>query len=369
MLRPSAAENPSHREAPVVGSSVGPYRILEQIGAGGMGAVYRAHDTKLQRTVAIKALTAPPDEAARERVIEEARAASALNHPHICTIHEVHEAGDQAFIVMEYIEGRPLSDEIPPGGLPLDTVIRFGTQIADALAHAHERGIVHRDLKSANVLITPDGRAKVLDFGLATRAVDQKLQDVTRSQTAMREAGSLAGTLPYMAPEVLRGGAADARTDVWALGVLLHEMASGARPFTGQTCFELTAAILEKLPASLPPHLPPGFRAIVARALAKEPWHRYPRASDVRAVLETVRPEETADTTARPRPTGAGSGAGTWPSPRRSSCSSRSASLWAWPSGRARPSRPSARARFDRSPCSRSTTSRRTPARTTSSTG
>ena len=145
------------------GTRLGPYQIESAIGAGGMGEVYKAHDPTLQRTVAIKVL-AKQDEDASARLLQEARAASALNHPHICTIHEVGEHEGQAFIVMEHVEGKPLSQLIPADGLPPESVIRYGTQIADALAHAHERGIVHRDLKSQNVVITPEGRAKVLDL-------------------------------------------------------------------------------------------------------------------------------------------------------------------------------------------------------------
>ena len=182
-----------------------------------MGAVYRAHDPTLQRTVAIKVLT-KQNEDASARLLQEARAASALNHPHICTIHEVGEHEGQAFIVMEHVEGKPLSALIPADGLPPESVIRYGTQIADALAHAHERGIVHRDLKSQNVVITPEGRAKVLDFGLAARMPQADAEMVTKTQDALPHAGMLVGTLAYMAPEVLRGEAATARSDIWALG-------------------------------------------------------------------------------------------------------------------------------------------------------
>ena len=199
------------------GTKIGPYLIQAPLGEGGMGAVYQAHDPTLQRTVAIKVL-AKQDEDASARLLQEARAASALNHPHICTIHEVGEHEGQAFIVMEHVEGKPLSALIPADGLPPESVIRYGTQIADALAHAHERGIVHRDLKSANVVITPEGRAKVLDFGLAARMPQADAEAVTKTQEAIPHAGMLVGTLAYMAPEVLRGEAATARSDIWALG-------------------------------------------------------------------------------------------------------------------------------------------------------
>jgi serine/threonine protein kinase len=201
------------------GTRLGSYEIESPLGEGGMGAVYKAHDPTLQRTVAIKVL-AKQDEDASARLLQEARAASALNHPHVCTIYEVGEHEGQAFIVMEHVEGKPLSALIPADGLPPESVIRYGTQIADALAHAHERGIVHRDLKSANVVITPEGRAKVLDFGLAARMPQADVEAVTKTQEAipLNNAGMLVGTLAYMAPEVLRGEAATARSDIWALG-------------------------------------------------------------------------------------------------------------------------------------------------------
>src|SRR6202158_4909869 len=210
---------------------LGHYRLLEQIGAGGMGEVYRARDERLDRDVAIKILPLsirdnPP---ARSRLLDEARSASQLNHSHICTIYEVNEENGVAFIAMEYVAGRSLGAIIPPDGLPTEQVIRYGTQIADALAHAHHRRIVHRDLKPANVTVTPDGIAKVLDFGLATRIRTEELEAATVSQVKLGESESLAGTLPYMAPEQLRGDPADARSDIWALGVLLYEMASGHR--------------------------------------------------------------------------------------------------------------------------------------------
>jgi TolB-like protein/Tfp pilus assembly protein PilF len=273
----------------VLGQQLGHYRILEKIGAGGMGEVYRAHDEQLDRDVALKVLPAHTltDETARARLLREARAAAALNHPHICTIHEVGEAGGQAYIAMELVEGKPLSALVPGQGLPVETVLRFGSQIADALAHAHERRIVHRDLKSANVVITPEGRAKVLDFGLAKRISGEELAEATtQSQASLTQAGALIGTVPYMAPEQLRGQPADARSDVWALGVVLYEMATGRRPFQGQTSFELSSAILNQAPPPLAVPTPLG--AVIERCLAKEPGQRYQQGSEVRAALEAV---------------------------------------------------------------------------------
>ena len=269
------------------GTKIGNYEIQAPLGEGGMGAVYQAHDPTLQRTVAIKVL-AKQDAGASTRLLQEARAASALNHPHICTIHEVGEHEGQAFIVMEHVEGKTLSQLIPADGLPPESVIRYGTQIADALAHAHERGIVHRDLKSANVVITPEGRAKVLDFGLAARMPQADAEAVTKTQEAIPHAGMLVGTLAYMAPEVLRGEAATARSDIWALGVLLYEMASGRLPFGGDTAADVASTTLRDPPASLPSQVSAGLRSIVHKCLAKEPGQRYALAAVVQGSLDAI---------------------------------------------------------------------------------
>ncbi|MFQ5723776.1 MAG: protein kinase [Terriglobia bacterium] len=274
----------------MVGRTLGHYRILEKIGAGGMGEVYRAHDERLDRDIALKVL--PPssfaDPTARARLLREARTASKLNHPHICTIHEVGEAGGQAYIAMEYVEGRPLSALVAGQSLPIEQALRYGQQIADGLAHAHERGIVHRDLKSANVVITPEGRAKVLDFGLAKRLREEQLEEATRSQASLTAEGAVMGTLAYMAPEQLRGQPADARADVWALGVMLHEMVGGERPFQGNTGHELSSAILTRSPGPLPGKVPAELRGVIERCLAKEPGERYQRGAEVRAALEAI---------------------------------------------------------------------------------
>jgi eukaryotic-like serine/threonine-protein kinase len=276
----------------MIGQTLGHYRVLEKLGAGGMGVVYRAHDTQLDRDVALKVLPseALADDKARARLLREARLASQLNHPNICTIHEVGEANGQAFIAMELVEGRPLSAHVADGALPIEQVLRHGLQVADALAHAHERRVVHRDLKSANVMITPEGRAKVLDFGLAKRLTDDELLDATTmTRDSLTVPGVVAGTLAYMAPEQLRGQPANERSDIWALGVMLHELAAGARPFQGQTGFELTSAILKEPPQPLPSTVPAPLRAVVARCLTKESGGRYQRGSDVQAALEAVR--------------------------------------------------------------------------------
>ena len=274
----------------MIGQTLGHYRIEAKLGEGGMGAVYRAQDTLLKRTVAIKVPGErwQADAAARARLLEEARAASALNHPNICTIHEVGEAEGRTYIVMEYVEGRTLSKVARGQGLPIDDALRYGAQIADGLAHAHERGVEHRDLKSLNVMVTPEGRPKILDFGLAKRLSPGEAGDATRSQETIGAGGAIAGTLAYMAPEVLRGERGDARADLWALGVILHEMAGGNLPFSGQTGFELCSAILREPPQALPPQTPRGLSSVIERCLAKEPGQRYQRAGEVRAALEAI---------------------------------------------------------------------------------
>ncbi len=274
----------------MIGKTLSHYTILEQLGAGGMGVVYRARDERLGRDVALKLLPADilGSESARLALENEARTASALNHPNICTIHEVGEAGEQIFVAMEYVKGQPLAQMIPAGGFPQEQVIRYGMQIADALSHGEQRGIVHRDLKSANIMVTPEGRAKVLDFGLAQRAPKEELEEVTKSKVTLAATGGIAGTLAYMAPEALRGGAADARTDIWALGVVLYEMAAGALPFQGVTGYDLSAAILREPPRMLPPRVSPSIRTVIERCLAKDPAQRYQHAGEVRAALEAI---------------------------------------------------------------------------------
>jgi serine/threonine protein kinase len=284
----------------MMGPALGSYTIIEKIGAGGMGVVYRARDERLGRDVALKVLPAEmlADHTAQARLLNEARTASVLNHPHICTIYEVGEANGQTYIALEHIEGLPLSQRIPSGGLPILTLLRYAIQIADALAHAHERGIVHRDLKSSNVMITLDGRAKVLYFGVSNRLLKDDLDQATRSRESLTGTGTVGGTLHYLSPEVLRGELADVRSDLWALGVLVYEMATGGLPFQGQTGYELSSAILSEAPASLPLRLPAGLRAIIERCLAKERGERYQRAGEVRAALEAIQ----SDTASAPLP-------------------------------------------------------------------
>ena len=272
------------------GTRLGPYEVVGLLGAGGMGEVYRARDTKLTREVALKVLprSALDNPTARARLVREARLAASLNHPSICTVHDVDESDGRLYIGMEFVAGRPMAELIPKDGLAADQVLRYGEQIADALAHAHERGIVHRDLKGANALVTADGRVKVLDFGLAARWGGD-LEDLTRTSASLDSPGVVAGTLPYMAPEALRGEGADPRSDVWSLGVLLYEMASGHRPFAGATGVDITSSILRDPPSPLPAHVGSGLTSIIEQCLQKEPARRYSDGAQVRAALAAVR--------------------------------------------------------------------------------
>ncbi len=274
----------------MIGQMLGPYRILSKVGEGGMGVVWRARDTRLERDVALKVLPveALGDQTARARLAREARLASQLNHPHICTIYDVGESEGQTYIGMELVEGQSLSDVLSSGPLPIEQVLEYGQQLAAALAHAHSRSVVHRDLKSANVVVTPEGQIKVLDFGLAKRLTDQDLAETTMSPQSLTAPGVVAGTLAYMAPEQLRGHPAEARSDVWALGVVLYEMAAGRRPFEGTTGFELTSAILSQPVPPVPASVPASMAAVVRRCLVKEPEARYQQGSEVKAALEAV---------------------------------------------------------------------------------
>ena len=264
------------------------YRIEEELGGGGMGSVYRATDTHLDRTVAIKMLNERLlTEESRTRLVREARAASALNHPHVCTVYEVSELGGWPCIVMEHVEGEALSQAIPPGGRP-DLVLRYGIQIADALAHAHDRGVIHCDLKSANVMITREGRAKVLDFGLARRLRESQ-RELSTDPAGIETSGGVAGTLPYLSPQVLAGHSPEGRDDIWSLGVVLYELATGGRPFDGATRFQLATSIQRDAPAEMGGGVPPGLRAVILRCLARDPALRYQHAHEVRAALEAVR--------------------------------------------------------------------------------
>ncbi len=272
----------------MIGSVFGQYEIISKLGEGGMGVVYRARDRVLERDVALKFLGEKLDPNSQQRLVREARAASALSHPNICTVHEVGEAEGESYIVMELIEGAPLGSLIHEGGMSYQSVMRYGTQIAAALSHAHARNIVHRDLKSSNVMVTPEGLVKVLDFGLAIRVTTEaEGERATRSMDSLGSS-TTGGTLSYMSPEVLRGEPGDYRSDLWAFGVLLYEALSGEMPFRGRTTFEVSSSILNEAPTPLPSRTPAGLVAIVLRCLTKEPGLRYQRASEVQAALEAV---------------------------------------------------------------------------------
>jgi len=271
----------------MIGQTLDHYRIVAQIGEGGMGVVYRARDEVLNRDVALKLLAGGAlEKVGSGHLLREAQTASSLSHPNICTIHQVGQTGNDYYVVMELIEGRSLSELFTATGLSMETVTRYGAQIADALAHAHERGIAHRDLKGSNVMVTAEGRVKVLDFGLATRLDREEISELTLSYSSLES--KLVGTLPYMAPEVLRGQKGDHLCDLWALGVLLYEAAAGRLPFRGNTGFEVTSAILREPPPPLPAAVPHGLAAVIQRCLMKEPAERYQRASEVRAALEAL---------------------------------------------------------------------------------
>ena len=281
------------------GTRLGPYQIVSSLGAGGMGQVYRARDTRLERSVAIKLLTGEAGGEAADRLLREARSASALNHPNICTLHEIGEADGRPFIVMELVEGEALDRRIAGLGLPMPAVLRLGAQIAEGLGHAHARGIIHRDLKAANVAVTTDGRAKILDFGIARRVPTDELAEATRSIATLTADNEIAGTLPYMAPEVLEGRPAEVRSDLWALGVMLVEMATGSRPFRGATGVALSTAILRD-PPEISPSIAPPLQDIIRKLLAKNPAERYSSAAQVALDLERIAAPQTATSAAPP---------------------------------------------------------------------
>lgn len=274
----------------MIGQLLGHCRITALIGEGGMGVVYRAYDETLHRDVAVKVVKKDSgiDSSGRQNLLQEARASSSLGHPNICTIYEVGEIDGDLYIVMELVEGKSLHTMAASIGVPPESVLRYGIQIASALARAHDRGIVHRDLKTTNIVVTTDGLVKVLDFGLAKRVGGGLLDAPTMSFSTVQGASSVSGTLPYMAPEILRGDAADPRSDLWALGVVLYELASGRLPFEGRTGFEISSAIMREIPKPLGPPVPPGLWSVIQRCLAKDPMQRYQRASEVQAALEAV---------------------------------------------------------------------------------
>ncbi len=268
------------------GTKIGPYEIQSPLGAGGMGEVYRATDTKLGRDVALKVLPAEmahdPERLARFR--REAKALAQLDHPNIVTIHSVEESDGVHFLTMQLVEGRPLDRLIPAGGLLVEQIVGIASALADALAAAHEKGIVHRDLKPANVMVSNDGRVKVLDFGLAKDVRTTNLSDATLTSASQTQVGVVMGTPAYMSPEQTSGRPLDHRTDIFSLGIVLHEMATGRRPFEGNSSAELVSAILRDTAPSVTdirPDLPSDLARIVRRCLEKDPRHRVQTARDV----------------------------------------------------------------------------------------
>src|SRR5579863_8353444 len=268
------------------GTKLGPYEIQSPLGAGGMGEVYRATDTKLGRDVALKVLPAEmaqdPERLGRFR--REAKTLAQLDHPNIVTIYSVEESNGVHFLTMQLVEGQPLDRLIPQDGLGIERIVEIGSAIADALAAAHEKNIVHRDLKPANVMISNEGRVKVLDFGLAKDISAANLSDATMTSDSRTQVGVVMGTPAYMSPEQTSGRTLDHRTDIFSLGVLLHEMATGRRPFEGTSSAELVSAILRDTPppvTDVRPDLPSDLARIIRRCMEKDPSHRVQTARDV----------------------------------------------------------------------------------------
>jgi Tol biopolymer transport system component len=307
------------------GLRLGPYEIVAPLGAGGMGEVYRAKDTRLGRDVAVKVLPShlSASSEVRARFEREARAVSSLNHPHICTLHDVGREGDTDYLVMELVEGETLAERLTRGALPLADVLRIGGQVADALNRAHRAGVVHRDLKPGNIMLTKTG-AKLLDFGLAaaTRPAEAgssaaALTNMPTMTSPLTTHGMIIGTLAYMAPEQLEGKETDARADLWSLGCVLYEMATGKRPFEGASQASLITAIMSSMPPPLPslaPLTPPAFERVVRQCLAKDPDERWQNAGDLGRELKWLATGDGgADAAVAAGATEARRGTGRWP--------------------------------------------------------
>ena len=286
----------------MVGRTIQQYQLLEKLGAGGMGEIYKALDTRLNRTVAIKVLPSAKsgDPERRRRFLQEAQAASGLNHPSIITIHDVISDGDTEFMVMEYVQGKTLNDLIPKGGLRVPLLIKYALQMADALSAAHAAGIVHRDLKPANAMVTESGLVKVLDFGLAKltdrAAVPDTGDDRTRTiaSAPMTVEGSILGTVSYMSPEQAQGKKVDTRSDIFSFGAVLYEMATGVRAFEGESSLSTLSAILrdEARPMSeVAPDVPPQLEDVIQRCLRKMPDERWQSMKEIQSALSMLKRE------------------------------------------------------------------------------
>jgi Tol biopolymer transport system component/predicted Ser/Thr protein kinase len=283
------------------GGRLGPYEIISLLGVGGMGEVYKAKDTRLDRTVAIKVLSAHLSDRPelRERFEREARAVASLNHPHICVLHDIGKDQNVDFLVMEYIDGETLSDRLKKGPMPLEQALRYAIEVADALDKAHREGIAHRDVKPSNIMLTKSG-AKLLDFGLAKRGIEARsLNSASQLPTdaGLTSHGAILGTLQYMSPEQLEGREADVRSDIFAFGTVLYEMITGAKAFEGKSQVSLMAAILEHEPraiSSLMPLSPPLLEKIIKKCLQKDPNDRWQAAADIIEALQWVRGSEAA---------------------------------------------------------------------------
>jgi len=276
----------------LIGQTVSHYRISEKLGAGGMGVVYKAEDTRLQRFVALKFLPEKmaQDQQALDRFRREARAASALNHPGICTIYDIGEQDNRGFIAMEFIDGETLRSHIRDKPLPVEEILKLGIQIAEALDAAHAEGIIHRDIKPANIFVTKRGQAKVLDFGLAKlipKGVAQTGSDSDEENESTSIVGFISGTPSYMSPEQVRGDNVDARTDIFSLGLLLYEMATGRRAFSGGTGGVIIESILTKSPEparELNSEIPPRLEEIINQAIQKNIEKRYQHAAEIQRI-------------------------------------------------------------------------------------